>query len=223
MQVPSCAVFYWWLMKMNSGGVVQMPIEPLPRQKPPVGAGAHCTLTPTTNLLSLPGYICVYSSLNFLAKSINAFIGRFALPPDAVRQWGFGPLRCWSFFLCALPVDFGYEWGSSSNDRDSFLNYKEITLALYIDSWYEFFFVYSGSWPSYLMNLLVWSSTELGIMWRPHSHGGRSAWLGPRIFRSRVKDSSHWAVPLFASFPSNDLRLDEASLVGLIISENIAL
>lgn len=31
-----------------------------------------------TNLLSFPGYICVYSSLNFLAKSMNAFIGRFA-------------------------------------------------------------------------------------------------------------------------------------------------
>lgn len=31
------------------------------------------------NLLSFPGYICVYATLNFLANSMKAFIGRLHL------------------------------------------------------------------------------------------------------------------------------------------------
>lgn len=43
-----------------------------------------------THLLSFPGYICVYSNLYFLAKSMKAFIGRLHLvgvaPPGAVSE-----------------------------------------------------------------------------------------------------------------------------------------
>lgn len=46
-----------------------------------------------TYLLSLPGYICVYSTLNFLANNMKAFIGRLhllgvvLLPPCAPACW----------------------------------------------------------------------------------------------------------------------------------------
>lgn len=43
-------------------------------------------------LLSLPGYICVYSTLNFLANSMKAFIGRLHLLAVALLP---GALSCW--------------------------------------------------------------------------------------------------------------------------------
>lgn len=55
-----------------------------------------------THLLSLPGYICVYSTRNLLANSMKAFIGRLHLvggglqPPWALTGWflaGFGGLE----------------------------------------------------------------------------------------------------------------------------------
>lgn len=54
------------------------------------------TIMACTHLLSLPGYICVYSTLNFLANSMNAFIGRLhlvgvaLLPPCVLSSWFLG-------------------------------------------------------------------------------------------------------------------------------------
>lgn len=44
-----------------------------------------------TYLLSFPGYICVYSTLNFLAKSMNAFIGRLHFVGGTLPA----VLECW--------------------------------------------------------------------------------------------------------------------------------
>lgn len=38
----------------------------------------------SAHLLSLPGYICVYSTLNLLANSMKAFIGRLHLLAEAL-------------------------------------------------------------------------------------------------------------------------------------------
>lgn len=52
--------------------------------------------TEHTYLLSLPGYICVYSTLNFLANSMKAFIGRLHLVGVAILLPA--ALAFWLFF-----------------------------------------------------------------------------------------------------------------------------
>jgi len=66
-------------------------------------------------------------------------------------------------------------------------------------SCFFFFKFYSGTWPSYLIDLLslrLVGEVKAGKMWRAHSHNGGSPWPGfePR-FLLNSKCSHRWAIP----------------------------
>lgn len=71
-----------------------------------------------THLLSLPGYICVYSTLNFLANSMNAFIGRLhlvgvaLLPPCVLSSWFLGGFCLVAWEWLGLCTSVGSKQGS---------------------------------------------------------------------------------------------------------------
>lgn len=67
-----------------------------PNAKLQLQVNCCCCPTPdSTHLLSFPGCICVYSTLNFLANNMKAFIGRLHFE-DALSPFA-GPVFCFLF------------------------------------------------------------------------------------------------------------------------------